>query len=134
MTLAGAEGWFKICELLRAEATVTSVAHCGYASPFTGVGYSDWDLDVNMAESPYSFAPHVASRKRGRDDDDDADVWFAQATRYEKVSYLEVPFNALPEAVLTVSSETTSGLRPQQHKRHPLPSPRFCPQHPSLNI
>jgi len=134
MTLAGAEGWFKICELLRAEATATPIEHYGYASSFASAGYSDLGLDVNMAESPYSFTLFAASRKRGREDDDDADVWFAQAMRYEKVSYLEVPFNALPEAVLTVSSETTSGLRPQQHKRHPLPSPRFCPQHPSLNI
>ena len=85
MTLAGAEGWFKICELLRAEATVTPIAHCGYISPFAGAEHLDWDLDVNMAESPYSFTPFVASRKRGREDDDSEFGFGEEATRYEKV-------------------------------------------------
>jgi len=85
MTLAGAEGWFKICELLRAEAAVTPIVHCGYASPFVGIVYSDRDLDVNMAESPYAFTPYVASRKRGRENDDVEFGFAEESTRYEKV-------------------------------------------------
>ena len=84
MTLAGAEGWYFICESVSAGHT-SFFSHLP-AAPSVSAGAERLacaDLDVNMADAPIFWTPPVGT-KRARDDDADEDV-VAYELRLEKV-------------------------------------------------
>lgn len=89
MTPSGAQGWYFICERLRARhpplslrpAPATSAASCARI-----------DFDIDMADTPLNF-PLSAGKKRSRDDDDDYHgmVGFQHDAPLEKVRLLPHP-------------------------------------------
>lgn len=103
----GADGWFRLCEQLRAghSSILLDLDLPLSAAP------TAFDLDVNMADSPYIFTPS-AGQKRSRDDNDDLDIdVYEYEARLEKVS--SRCFGILVKGSALISCiESTPGLRP----------------------